>query len=139
MTFYAIILFLAFSPAPLGKPFSQAGNASFYADAFQGHKTANGEKYDRQKLTAAHATLPFNTLVRVTNSRNGKSTTVRINDRMKASRHKIIDLSREAATRLGLVREGIGPVRLEEVEEQEEEENTPPKPVLPLERVETLP
>jgi rare lipoprotein A len=127
MNFCAIILFFTLSSGILEERFSEEGKASFYADSFQGRKTANGEKYDRKKLTAAHSTLPFNTLVQVTNTRNGKTITVRINDRMRASPHKIIDLSRAAAAQIDLVREGIGKVRVLEVEE-----NTPAAEVLPL-------
>lgn len=72
------------------------GRASYYADKFQGKPTASGEPYDRQKLTAAYRTLPFNTMCRVTNTRNKKSVIVRINDRGPHSSGRIIDLSYEA-------------------------------------------
>ncbi len=76
------------------------GRASYYADKFQGRPTASGEPYDRQKLTAAHRTLPFNTMCRVTNTRNKKSVIVRINDRGPHVAKRIIDLSYEAMRQL---------------------------------------
>jgi cell division protein FtsN len=80
-------------------------------------RTANGEIFDMDELTAAHRTLPFGTMVRVTNDRNGKSTVVRINDRMgSAPSRRIIDLSRRAAEQIDLVNRGVGNVTLEVVE-----------------------
>lgn len=72
------------------------GKASYYADKFQGKRTASGELYDRNRLTAAHRTLPFGTLCRVTNLTSKKSVTVRINDRGPHVKGRIIDLSYEA-------------------------------------------
>ncbi|EJF09422.1 septal ring lytic transglycosylase RlpA family protein [Pontibacter sp. BAB1700] len=89
-----------------------------------GHRTANGERYDKTQLTAAHATLPFNTYVQVTNVRNGKSVIVRINDRMAHSRHRIIDLSKAAAQQIELIREGIASVQLHEVPDDGQPEMT---------------
>ena len=89
------------------------GVASYYADAFNGRTTANGEVYDMHALTAAHPTLPFNTLLRVTNLMNGSSVVVRINDRGPFKAGRIIDLSLEAAKRIGLITPGTAPVRLE--------------------------
>ncbi len=94
------------------------GKASFYSDRMQGHQTASGERYDKTQLTAAHASLPFNTRVLVTNVRNGKSVVVKVNDRMSRSRHTIIDVSRAAALQLDLVREGVGQVRLRELTDE---------------------
>ncbi|MFD3000953.1 septal ring lytic transglycosylase RlpA family protein [Pontibacter toksunensis] len=102
--------------------YTAEGTASFYADRLHGHSTASGEKYDRHKLTAAHATLPFNTQVLVTNLKNGKSVVVRVNDRMARSRHNIIDLSRAAAQEVDMVREGSVTVRLTEVKKEEAEQ-----------------
>ncbi|MDZ7332292.1 MAG: septal ring lytic transglycosylase RlpA family protein [candidate division KSB1 bacterium] len=76
------------------------GRASYYADKFQGRPTASGELYDRQQLTAAHRTLPFNTMCRVTNISNKKSVIVRINDRGPHVSRRIIDLSYEAMRQL---------------------------------------
>lgn len=89
------------------------GAASWYGAQFQGKPTASGEPFDPQKLTAAHKELPFGTEVRVTNEANGKSVVVRINDRGPFAGKRIIDLSRGAAERIGLIKRGVAPVRLE--------------------------
>ena len=91
------------------------GLASWYGEAHHGKLTASGERFDMHKLTAAHRTLPFGTLVRVTNCRNAKSVIVRINDRGPSDRLKrrIIDLSREAAERLDMIGVGLVPIDLE--------------------------
>ena len=75
--------------------------------------TASGEPYRAVKLTAAHRTLPFGTLLRVTNVRNGRSVVVRVNDRGPFHARRVVDLSRAAAAELGLVRRGRGQVRLD--------------------------
>ena len=85
------------------------GKASFY---WQGHRTANGERFRPGGLTAAHRTLPFGTRVRVTNMRNGRSVVVRINDRGPFIRGRNIDLSRGAATVIGMLGQGVAPVRV---------------------------
>jgi rare lipoprotein A len=87
--------------------FIAKGQASYYADKFHGRKTASGEVYDRNKLTAAHKTLPFQTKVVVKNLKNGKSTTVVINDRLPNSSSRVIDLSEAAAKQLDMIREGV--------------------------------
>jgi len=89
------------------------GNASFYGAAFQGRKTANGESFDASALTAAHRTLPFGTLLRVTNLENGREVVVRINDRGPYAKARILDLSEAAARKLGMIERGAAPVRLE--------------------------
>jgi rare lipoprotein A len=89
------------------------GKASFYADQFHGRKTANGETFNMDKLTAAHPSLPFGTLVRVTNLRNGKDVIVRINDRGPFVKGRIIDLSIGAAKEIGLIKSGTTRVKLE--------------------------
>ena len=89
-----------------------SGTASYYGAKFQGRRTASGEKFDMHAMTAAHRTLPFGTLVEVTNPLNGKSVTVRINDRGPFTRGRTIDLSRRAAEDIGLVRRGHGTVDL---------------------------
>jgi rare lipoprotein A len=91
----------------------ETGTASFYADEFDGKKTANGEVYDMNDLTAAHPSLPFNTIVKVTNLSNGKSVEVRINDRMPQFKGRIIDLSLAAARRIEMINTGIQEVKLE--------------------------
>jgi rare lipoprotein A len=98
-------------PAPVG--YSQEGNASWYGEPFHGRRASNGEIYDMYKLTAAHRTLPFDTVVRVTNLSNGKTTTVRITDRGPFVNDRIIDLSFAAARQIDSVGAGVVPVRLE--------------------------
>lgn len=86
-----------------------SGKASFY---WEGRKTANGERFRPGGLTAAHRTLPFGTKVRVTNLRNGRSVVVRINDRGPFIKGRSIDLSRGAATVIGMLGQGVAPVRV---------------------------
>jgi rare lipoprotein A len=89
------------------------GIASYYAEPYHGRKTANGETFDTyQQLTAAHRTLPFNTMVRVTNMDNGRQVEVRINDRGPFIDGRVIDLSLRAARDIDMVRAGIAPVKL---------------------------
>ncbi|MDJ0978045.1 MAG: septal ring lytic transglycosylase RlpA family protein [Erythrobacter sp.] len=92
------------------------GVASYYGKRFHGRRTANGERFDMNAMTAAHKTLPFGTHVRVTNRRNGKSVTVRINDRGPFIRGRTIDLSRAAAREIGLIQSGHARVTMEVVE-----------------------
>jgi rare lipoprotein A len=93
----------------------QYGKASYYGygDEFHGRKTASGEIFDRNALTAAHPSLPFGTVCRVTNRENGQSVVVRINDRGPFKGGRIIDLSYAAAKRIGAVRAGIVDVKVE--------------------------
>lgn len=91
----------------------QEGKASYYADSLNGNKTASGEPYDKNALTAAHQKLPFGTRVRVTYLDNGKSVEVVINDRGPHSKNRIIDISGAAAEQLGLKKAGVGDVKLE--------------------------
>jgi len=91
----------------------ETGTASFYADEFNGKKTANGEIYDMNDLTAAHSSYPFNTVVKVTNLSNGNSVEVRINDRMPQFKGRIIDLSLAAAKKIEMISSGIQEVKLE--------------------------
>ena len=91
----------------------QEGEASYYADSLHGNKTASGEPYDKNALTAAHRELPFGTRVRVTYLESGKSVEVVINDRGPHHKDRIIDLSGAAAERIGLKEAGVGKVRLE--------------------------
>lgn len=95
--------------------YQQTGKASFYANKFQNRKTANGERYKANELTAAHRTLPFGTRVKVTNVHNGKSVVVRINDRGPFVRGRIIDLSRAAFANIGDLSSGLLTVRIEVV------------------------
>ncbi|MCC9135089.1 septal ring lytic transglycosylase RlpA family protein [Pontibacter silvestris] len=118
MNICSIILVLLLSFFNVKSTYLTEGKASFYSDRMQGHRTSSGERYDKTQLTAAHATLPFNTRVRVTNHKNGKSVIVKINDRMARSRYHIIDLSKAAARKIDMVRDGIGKVRLEIINEE---------------------
>lgn len=94
----------------------QRGVASYYADFFAGRLTANGERYDPNAYTAAHRTLPFGSIVRVIHEKSGAWVLVRINDRGPYAKGRIIDLSRKAATRLAMIREGVVRVRVELLE-----------------------
>ncbi|MDE3253547.1 MAG: septal ring lytic transglycosylase RlpA family protein [Bacteroidota bacterium] len=91
---------------------SQTGLASFYAESYNGRKTANGEIFHSSDMTAAHKTLPFGTKVRVTNLSNGKSVKVRINDRGPYVAGRIIDLTRAAAKKIDMVQAGVVKVRI---------------------------
>lgn len=96
--------------------FTQTGMASWYGPGFAGKLTANGERFDPDEMTCAHPKLPFHTRIRVTNLANGKSVIVRVNDRGPFAKQRIVDLSKEAAKRLGFVDDGVAKVRLEVVE-----------------------
>ncbi|HEU5055101.1 MAG TPA: septal ring lytic transglycosylase RlpA family protein [Kofleriaceae bacterium] len=91
------------------------GRATYYGDKFHGRKTASGERFSQHKMTAAHRSLPFGTMVRVTNLSNGKSVVVRINDRgpWGRDRRRIIDLSKRAARALDFMRAGWTRVKVE--------------------------
>lgn len=92
---------------------SETGKASYYGQAHHGKRTASGERFDQNALTAAHRTLPFGTRVRVTNLNNERSVVLRINDRGPFVRGRVIDVSRAAAERLDMLRAGVVPVRVE--------------------------
>jgi rare lipoprotein A len=86
---------------------SGSGEVSWYGDALQGQRTANGEKFDMYAMTAAHKTLPFNTMLRVTNPSNGASVDVRINDRGPFHGDRVIDLSKGAFQRVENLDRGV--------------------------------
>jgi rare lipoprotein A len=88
------------------------GMASYYSDELAGNRTASGERFDPDELTAAHRSLPFGSLVRVTNVANGDSVVVRINDRGPFSRGRVIDISHAAARQIGMHRSGTARVKL---------------------------
>ena len=100
---------------PAGK--AEEGHASYYAAKFTGRKTASGERYDPQALTAAHRSLPFGSVVRVArvgeDGAGGRSVDVRINDRGPFVKGRIIDLSAAAARELGMLADGIAHVRVQ--------------------------
>jgi rare lipoprotein A len=89
------------------------GNASWYGPDFHGKHTSNGETYNMYDMTAAHKTLPMNTIVKVTNKSNGMSTVVRINDRGPFIATRIIDLSKTAANKINMIGTGTAPVTIE--------------------------
>jgi rare lipoprotein A len=95
---------------------ARTGHASWYGHEFARRPTASGERFDPEKLTGAHRTLPLGTRVRVTNLLNGRSVLVTINDRGPYMRRREIDLSFRAARALGMVRRGVARVRIELVE-----------------------
>lgn len=99
--------------------FVQYGNASVYSDKFEGRFTANGEKYVPQDFTAAHLSLAFNSKVRVINLETNQSVIVRINDRGPFVQGRIIDLSRAAAEKIGMLKDGVVRVRIEMVKDEE--------------------
>ena len=101
------------SPAPSRPP--QVGTASYYGQWHHGRLTASGERFDLTGLTAAHRTLPFGTVARVTDVSSGRSVTVRITDRGPYFRGRVIDLSYAAAQQLGMVEAGLAKVRIEVV------------------------
>ncbi len=106
------------APAPHGPPavpgeYVEEGIASWYGDPFNGHRTSNGEIYDMYQFTAAHRTLPFGAVLRVTNLNNGKQTEVRVNDRGPFVGNRIIDLSLSAARAIDMIGPGTAQVRLE--------------------------
>lgn len=92
--------------------FTQSGQGSYYADKFNGRKTASGAIYRSGNMTAAHNTLPFGTRIKVTNVKNGKSVKVTVNDRGPHVKGRIVDVSGKAARKLDLVEAGVVPVQL---------------------------
>lgn len=88
------------------------GESSYYADKFHGKKTANGEIFDMHKKTAAHKTLPFNTMLEVTNLENNQSVIVRVNDRGPYKKGRILDISYDAAREIDMISSGVVRVRI---------------------------
>jgi len=97
------------------RKFQQSGIASWYGHQFNGHKTATGERFDMNAMTAAHRTLPLSCFIRVTNKDNGKSVVVKVNDRGPYVGNRILDLSYAAAQQIGIVGKGMGNVTIERV------------------------
>lgn len=104
-------------PLKSARGYVKEGVASWYGPGFHGKKTASGETYNQYSMTAAHTILPMNTKVRVTNLRNGRSVTLRINDRGPFVDNRIIDLSLAAAQRLGITGKGTARVRVESMDQ----------------------
>lgn len=92
---------------------TEIGEASFYSDEYNGRITSSGEKYNMNDLTAAHPTLPFNTILRVTNLSNNKNVIVRVNDRMPDFKDRIIDISLAAAKKIDMIKTGVQKVKIE--------------------------
>ena len=108
-----IILLLTLSTFTYAKDKNfQIGKGSWYGKQFQGKLTANGEHYNMYDFTAAHRTFPFNSMVKVTNLKNGRSVIVRVNDRGPYHGGRIIDLSYLAAKKLGYVKKGIAKLKI---------------------------
>jgi rare lipoprotein A len=101
------------SPPPVAVITGEVGVASYYGAGFHRMRTASGERFDMQRMTAAHRTLPFGTRVRITNLRNGRSAIVHINDRGPFVKGRMVDVSYAAARRLRMLRTGAETVRLE--------------------------
>jgi rare lipoprotein A len=97
--------------------YDQTGVASYYGAKHHGKRTASGEAFNQHSLTAAHRQLPFGTRVKVTNLKNDKSCVVRINDRGPHTRGRLIDVSREAAERLGMLGSGTARVRIQALDD----------------------
>lgn len=89
------------------------GFASFYADKFEGRKTASGERFSQKKMTCAHNTYPMGTRVRVTNISNHRSVIVTVNDRLHHRNARLVDLSKSAARKIGLSKRGVTKVKVE--------------------------
>lgn len=114
--FLTLILFSTFACEQNPEPYSQTGEASYYARMLEGRPTASGEIYRKDSLTAAHNDLPLGTIVKVTNLENEKEVTVEVNDRGPYAKDRILDLSRSAAKKLGMIDDGIAQIKLEVVE-----------------------
>ncbi len=97
------------------RKFSQTGAASWYGRQFHGRKTASGETFDMNAMTAAHRSLPLNCYIRVTNKNNGKSVVVKVNDRGPFHGNRVLDLSYGAAKQLGITNAGTAKVNIERV------------------------
>ncbi|MFT4973697.1 MAG: rare lipoprotein A, partial [Saprospiraceae bacterium] len=118
MKFFASILMLnLFFSVSLIAQQEEVGIASYYSDKFHGKPTASGELYNKNDMTGAHKTLPFGTIVKVTRMENGKSVRVKITDRGPFISGRIVEISRAAAKKIGLVKAGIAEVRLDVVKE----------------------
>lgn len=103
------------------KPKIFYGTASYYANKFNGKKTASGEIFSQQKMTAACNVLPLGTWIRVTNLRNGRSVKVKVNDRLHSKMKRVVDLSRSAAQKLGYLNAGLTKVKVEVLRKEDSE------------------
>ncbi|MDT8363828.1 MAG: septal ring lytic transglycosylase RlpA family protein [Nitrosomonas sp.] len=112
----ALIAIVVFLGTYSGAILAETGMAVYYSDKFQGRKTASGDVFDQNQLTAAHKKFPFGTRIKVTNLENDRSVIVKINDRMASKNSNIIDITRRAAKELDFVKQGKTRVSLEEVD-----------------------
>lgn len=124
----AVVMLLLISGFPLMAQTPSTGLGTYYADKYHGRPTASGELYDKYKFTAAHRTLAFGTMVKVTRPDNGRSVIVKVNDRGPFTEGRIIDLSRAAAEQLDMIRSGEVPVRIEVVNAQAGPAAATPRP-----------
>lgn len=112
-----LLLFIAGCSSPITKTLAtEEGLASFYGSEFHGRRTSNGETFDKDAMTAAHRSFPFNTILRVTNLKNSMQVEVRVNDRGPVKPERIIDLTYAAAKEIDMVRDGLVRVRVEVLE-----------------------
>ena len=116
--------FCTFGHAKTASPKIEAtahtGTASYYSNRFHGRRTASGERFDQNELTAMHRSLPFGTRLRVTNLSNNSSVEVRVNDRGHPRNRRLLDLSKRAALELGFLRSGLAQVKYEVIESDED-------------------
>lgn len=117
IVFYISVAWMAFSAFSTNE--IEKGIASYYGMSFEGRKTSSGEILRNDKYTAAHKTLKFGTLVKVTNTKNDSVVVVKINDRLPKSSSRVIDLTLGAAKKLNFIRAGLTPVTLEIIEKDE--------------------
>ena len=113
-TWFIFLLLMSFTVSEI-----QTGKATYYASKFEGRRTASGEIFRQDSLTAAHKTLPFGTKVKVVNTKNDSVVIVKINDRLPKSSSGLIDLTLKAAKQLNFVRQGITIVTIEKLNPQE--------------------
>jgi peptidoglycan lytic transglycosylase len=103
------------------RPRAEVGLASYYSRALQGRRTASGTRYDGRAMTCAHRSLPFGTVLRVTDLESGRSVVVRVNDRGPFAEGRVVDLSLAAARELGILERGVARVKVEKVAGPDEE------------------
>lgn len=113
---FILILFSTFACEQQPEPYTQTGEASYYAILLEGRPTASGEIYTKDSLTAAHNELPLGTIIKVTNLENENEVNVEINDRGPYAKGRILDLSRSAAKELGMMEDGVAQIKLEVIE-----------------------
>jgi rare lipoprotein A len=115
--FLAFLCFPSFAKAVKKQTLTakKIGIASYYSDKFHGRRTASGERYDKNGLTAVHQYLPFGTILRVTNLKNHRSVEVRVNDRAHPHNKRLLDMSKRAAKELGFINSGLAMVEVQVV------------------------